>query len=116
MRDEIRDAIKEKSPHLFCPGQSGNPSGRPKKIKSKTLASMIDAEIDWPKFIRQLCRKAEAGDSVAMARVWELKQQSAATAEPDWAAMFAKPETVRSLREFLERVAGTAQDAPEAAG
>lgn len=44
MSDEVTQAIKPNRAHLFKPGQSGNPAGRPKGSKNKVTLMKIALE------------------------------------------------------------------------
>lgn len=70
----------EESPsHLFKPGQSGNPKGRPQGSRNKTIIALETlGEGEVEDIVKALIEKAKAGDAMAarpiLDRVWPARR------------------------------------------
>ena len=70
---------EQNKPHLFQPGQSGNPKGRPQGSRNKTiiaLETLGEGEVEY--IVKALIEKAKAGDAMAarpiLDRVWPARK------------------------------------------
>jgi hypothetical protein len=69
---EDADPKAERPPHLFAPGQSGNPKGRPPGTRNKTtvaIEALLDGEAEA--ITQKAIDLAKAGDTVALKLVLE---------------------------------------------
>ena len=72
MNDSENTVPKQKGEHLFKPGQSGNPKGRPKGALNKTTrAAMVLLENEAEDLTRAVIERAKSGDITAMRLCFE---------------------------------------------
>ena len=70
---------EQSKPHLFQPGQSGNPKGRPQGSRNKTIIALETlGEGEVEDIVKALIEKAKAGDPMAarpiLDRVWPARK------------------------------------------
>jgi hypothetical protein len=67
MKKSENTVPKQKGDHLFKPGQSGNPKGRPKGALNKTTrAAMVLLENEAEDLTRAVIERAKSGDITAL--------------------------------------------------
>jgi hypothetical protein len=63
MSNSVDTGAKQKPAHLFKPGQSGNPAGRPKGARSHLSASFLDdLKLTWSELGLDALRRCAATD------------------------------------------------------